>query len=208
MIDAAVLAAEESLLAAIRYDDPAKRTAHVNAVISSLRESARDRASNVSSYTLSDVNVSTGLPLLDATVTLMTRRASALGISLETDLPENISDASLSPVSEQDLCSLLADMLENAINAVNREPDSSRRILLVISFDDGRLSVTVSDTGIPFPADVLDSMGKRRVTTRSGEGGSGIGLENIYTICQRYGAVFRTDENSPGGYAKAVSVLF
>ena len=56
---------------------------------------------------------------------------------------------------------------------------------------------------------VLKNMGKKRITTHSGEGGSGIGMMTLFNILRETGASFAIEEFAEGAkYHKAVSVTF
>ena len=51
-------------------------------------------------------------------------------------------------------------------------------------------------------------MGKKRVTTHKGEGGSGIGLMTMFEILNKYKASYRLDESpDKDGFTKCVKII-
>ena len=68
---------------------------------------------------------------------------------------------------------------------------------------------SVSHSGERFDVGVLKNMGKRRITTHSGDGGSGIGMMTLFQILLETGASFTIDEFADSEkYHKAVIVSF
>ncbi len=62
---------------------------------------------------------------------------------------------------------------------------------------------------IPFQPDTLLKIGKKRTTTHSDTGGSGIGLMTVFELIKKYNASFLIDESINNEFfAKNVSVVF
>ena len=64
-----------------------------------------------------------------------------------------------------------------------------------------------------FETEVLRYMGRRRITTRTGKGGSGIGLMTLFKIIRNTGASFVLEEfpcseETDAGYTKAIRIVF
>ena len=70
----------------------------------------------------------------------------------------------------------------------------------------------VLDSGENFKPEVLKNLGRRRITTHANDGGSGIGLMNLFGIMKQTQASFTIEEypcyGSRGKYTKALSVTF
>lgn len=91
------------------------------------------------------------------------------------------------PMDEMDVCMVLANALENAVNACREIDKESRYILLKAELAEGRkLTVSVQNpckTPLSFDADGFPIVPKRE--------GHGIGLKSIDAITRKYQGVFR-----------------
>lgn len=173
-----------------------------------LRALAAERSGIVKSYELvSRPLPKTGLPSVDTQLSYMQMRAAEEGFFLDLITDGSVQDAVPALLSETELTTLLADLLENAIHATAAA--GGERILLFLGQKEQGFSIEVSDTGIPFPDEVLHSFGKGRLTTRKDEGGSGIGLETVHKITRLRGASFGVTPLPEGSvYTKTVCVSF
>lgn len=170
---------------------------HLEAVIRDRQTALRDYAQE------SCQTPDTGSGSIDVTLRFMAGRAAQAGIEFQSSIPANLPLWMEDQVREEDLNTLLADLLENAIIATSSSP--VRRMLLQIA----ETTIDVYDSGAPFPPEVLVSFGLRRMTGHPEDGGSGIGLENTYRLCQTYNASFVLEEYGEDRYyTKRVSVCF
>ena len=64
------------------------------------------------------------------------------------------------------------------------------------------------DDAPPFDLNVLKLMGKRRVTTRKAEGGTGIGLMAVTAITEKRKASFLFEEHTKGKPFKRMRITF
>ena len=160
----------------------------------------------------------TGLVALDAILSYMQRRACAQNIrfSLTADphLPELMEQSS---VDRRHFGTMLADLTENALIAVQSGSGSVKEVSVAIGRDpQEHLFLAVSDSGVPFAPDVLKLMGKRKITTHRDTGGSGIGLMTLFALLKEYRASFclenYTDRDGGdsfhGDFTKRVTVTF
>lgn len=99
-------------------------------------------------------------------------------IDLEIDLPS-------SSISSMDLCSILGNILENAILACENIPEKERYIDLLIRSDHGTLYIVASNA---FDGKVRVKDGRYLTTHRNGQG---IGLSSINSTAQKYGGTVR-----------------
>ncbi|MEE3467918.1 MAG: GHKL domain-containing protein [Eubacterium sp.] len=112
--------------------------------------------------------------------------AAKIDTRWEIVVPEELS------VSSSDLCSIIGNLLENAIAACAAVPEDDRYIDLSINTteDDGYLCIVMTN---PY-AGTLRKVGDHYVSTK--RNGSGIGLSSAASIVSQYGGVARfTDEN-------------
>lgn len=104
--------------------------------------------------------------------------------------------------------------MENALIATIHEQGTN--ILLHIGVMDENYFISVWDSGIPFPKEVLFHLGKKQYSTHKEDGGSGIGLVSTYQLLQKYQASIHineclaslTNNTSKLDYTKQVSIIF
>jgi signal transduction histidine kinase len=94
--------------------------------------------------------------------------------------------------------SLLRQALLNlALNACQAMPNGGILTIGARTAGDGRLTLTVEDTGVGIPADQLEKIFELFYTTRAG--GSGIGLSMVYRIVQLHGGEIEVESTVDRG---------
>lgn len=138
--------------------------------------------------------VATGNGLVDGIVNLGLSRARAADVELST----RIAVPSELPVSETDLCGLLTNLLDNAIEATAgladahgaESPDAptagERTVRLGMFVDQGALMVTVTNPAAHEPCVTAD--GRLRTTKTDGRR-HGYGTTIVRKIAERYGGI-------------------
>ena len=116
-------------------------------------------------------------------------------------------------ISKEDLQILLADLIKNAIIAVNHLPAEStnRSILVKLGLIDNCYSVYVYDSGIEFETATLAKLGKEPATTHKDSGGTGMGFMNIFDTLNKYKASLKIKEigkPSNDNYTKCIIINF
>lgn len=147
----------------------------------------------------------TGLPLLDELLREMDASAAEHGIVFSVHMGTSLGDFIPSAVSESDLVHTADDLLKNAFKStLTRE----KRIVQLQFYKLGKhLVIEVADTGIPFEIKSLVNMGVEKYTTYAD--GSGIGLMDIWSTKEKYGATYHLDEYENGApFAKKISLTF
>jgi sensor histidine kinase regulating citrate/malate metabolism len=111
-------------------------------------------------------------------------------------------------ISEADLSHLLSDLIENALIATRSASD--KRILVHLGILYEVPTVEVSDSGLPFDPTVYQDFGIAKHSTHLNQGGSGIGLMDIWDLKKRYAASLHIYEFLPdaGNYTKRISLVF
>jgi sensor histidine kinase regulating citrate/malate metabolism len=122
-----------------------------------------------------DFNMNSGVPLVDAVLGNKIAMAKRLGIDichtvlLEEDLP----------IEALDLCSLLGNMLDNALEACQKIADGSeRRVELTLLAQAGKLELTVRNT---VPSGCSSSLKSTKQ-----EEGHGLGLSIVQQTVKKY----------------------
>ena len=99
---------------------------------------------------------------------------------------------------------LMADM---GINALNSIKCSGQSVKICLSDVGNALTLTVYDTGNEIDKDVFLHMGLSRFTTRSQDGGSGIGLMTVFDIMQKHKSSLVINEKE-NYFNKSISIRF
>ena len=113
-------------------------------------------------------------------------------------------------IEQGKLETMIGDLLENALIAVNASDNTFRNVLAVINISENIYEFTVFDSGIPFESDTLNLLGKERATTHAGTGGSGIGFMTIFETMKECGASLIINQKMPSesDHTKSVTVRF
>ena len=143
---------------------------------------------------------------IDAIISFMIKEASAYKISLKFHFDKDFFSAKFFTATDIDLVHLLSDLLENAIIATRHA--NGKSIELSLQILNGTPSISVSDSGIPFEPTTLMKLGLCEASTHTDEGGTGIGLMDIWTFKKKYQASFVIEELDDSVYSKRVSLLF
>lgn len=107
-------------------------------------------------------------------------------------------------IQTNDLNTLLCDLCENAMTAVKTA--DQRHVLLCIEACDSTLTIAVFDSGAPFVKEVLENLGKQKITTHAENGGNGIGLMTVFEILEKYQGEFQIQNcDSDSKYTKCVT---
>ena len=135
-----------------------------------------------------DVVVKTGNPMADAILNSKLTLAATKNVPVKTSvqIPVRLN------LSELDLCVILGNLLDNAIEASLSLPEGQRMVRLYMDIKETRLYISVTN---------LCAHGKMkkvngRFATRKGEG-HGFGLVRIDSIVERYGGY--VNRNSEDG---------
>lgn len=114
-------------------------------------------------------------------------------------------------VEKQDLEILLADHIKDAIIAVNHTDNINRSILVKLGEFDNCYSLNIYDSGVNFPKEILENLGKNPVTSYPNEGGTGMGYMNTFETLRKYDASLIIEEfgmPSKENFTKVVSIKF
>lgn len=150
----------------------------------------------------------TGVSSVDSLLNYMQQKASEKETDFDVSVTCDMDSFLRKTISEEDLNTLLADLLENAMIAAAHS--SSRHVLLSIDKTDSFYHISIFDSGIPFSKEVLVNLGLQQYTTHKEEGGSGIGLVTSYELIRKYNASLIIEEyaQDSGLYTKKVSLIF
>jgi len=149
----------------------------------------------------------TNVPSIDTLLSYMSQRALGHQISFDVSLSGNLAHLVDHMIDEEDLRTLLADLLDNAIIATKKSP--KRNIMLSLEITGICYSIDVFDSGDLFEGETLTRLGISQTTTHANEGGSGIGLMTAFDMVKKYQISFVIEELPYNHlFSKKVTVCF
>ena len=133
-----------------------------------------------------DFLLSTGHLLIDAVLGSKFANARKQGIDVKYTI--TLFDEIM--MTQMDLCSILGNILDNAIEACDRitDGDTHKYILLAIGEDKGYINITLKNSAIP-----ASNEPKTLFKTSKKEEGHGIGLANAKKIVRKYNGLLDID---------------
>lgn len=191
-----------------QVDSPEETERIGNELLLELKKEMQERKDYVSDLTASEQISPTGILSIDCLLNFMLHKGQHMGISLDFSFPDTMQDFLQQVIDEQDLITLLADLLDNALIATKHAKGT--HIYLEIDRQDNVYSIGIWDSGIPFTKEVLLHLGHKQYTTHKEDGGSGIGLMSIYERIHKYHASLLIDENlgPDTPYCKQIAIFF
>jgi len=150
---------------------------------------------------------STNIETLNLQLNHFSKRASIEDITFHVHIACNLEDYIPKSISTTDLSHLLSNLLDNAFIAASyMETPTIQLQLYEVS---NCLVIEIADSGIPFEVESLVSFGLIQRTTHENEGGSGIGLIEIWNLKEKYHATLHIEEyEQPCPYSKKLSLNF
>lgn len=209
LIPAMELAVSQLLYSIAQDDNEQSRMEQAQSILKQLKALSEERAGIVKNYEDASQKLPClGLNGLDALFLFMLQRAHMSEIEFDLKLDDGIDQIITGNISESDVSTLLADLIENALIAANHT-EHKKAVQVKLSAHAGIFYISVSDSGPPFPPEVLERWGIERITTHADTGGSGIGMMTIYELCQKYSASFEIEQvQNVSPYRKCVSIRF
>ncbi len=131
------------------------------------------------------------------TLQLVEHEFTMEGIALE----RRLTDTPLIVRGDQhELQQVILNLLTNAIQAVNNlKPDAPRTIVLETGMADGKITLTVADSGPGVPDDLVGRLFTPFFTTKDPGKGTGLGLSISYGIVKSHGGAIVYDRSPAGG---------
>ena len=151
---------------------------------------------------------SCGVPRVDYILSYMHERSLKEDFILKINVEQSLEKLTEKIISEEDLATLLADLIDNSIIATKY--NNGKQILVRLGMMGKDYTVEVYDSGVPFDKEVLVKYGREQITTHADDSGSGIGMMQTFEILSKCGAGLFVDEykQGEGVYTKRISVVF
>ncbi len=148
----------------------------------------------------------TGILSIDNLLKYMISHAREFDATLTSNITVELTKYLPDQMAIEDATHMLSDLLENAIYACSKA--EQRKILLQVYTFRNHLCFEISDTGIPFEIHTLANLGLKEASSHTNDGGSGIGLMDIWKIKNNYGASLHISEFGPESpFTKRISVI-
>jgi len=146
--------------------------------------------------------------LIDSTLNHMMYKASEKGIKLGIKILCDTSRFDEIKISNLDMETLIADLVENAIIATCGS--EYNQIKITFGKEDNFYTLTIEDSGVPFEVETLLNLGQKRASTHLHEGGSGIGYMAIFKILQsnKIGIIIREFMPRTNEFTKSITINF
>lgn len=153
----------------------------------------------------------TGINSIDDMLKYMQSECVKNKIDFTLQIKGNIHYMVHNLVKEEELETLLADHIKDAIIAINHTDNANRSILVRLENIDDIYSLYIYDSGVEFKPEVLENLGKKPCTTYANEGGTGMGFMNTFDTLRKHKASLIIEEiNKPteDNYTKAIIIKF
>lgn len=141
-----------------------------------------------------------GDPTVNAVLSPLIARAEAEGISADVQ----IALSQDLPVGSADLCSLLSNLIDNAVNASARCREGERTLSVAVEGRDGKKLTVSVENSVPCKVE-LDEGGMPLATMRDGHG---YGLKSVRFIVEKYNGILRCDAGEKTFAVRAVLFSF
>lgn len=208
LIPAMVMSVKELLTSVSSYDNINECTDIANQLLETLNTLSNERAGIMNLHEKQIETIpSSGIYRIDTLIKYMKQKAFNHNINFSFTLNSNIKFLTQNIINEDDLCTILADLIENAIIATKEQ--NTKQVLLNIDIEHNHYCIHLLDSGIPFESTTILNLGIIRTTTHSSTGGSGIGLMNTFELLKKYNASFVITESPDTTiFTKTISIYF
>ena len=153
----------------------------------------------------------TGISDIDDMLNYMQSECTKNKIEFTLVIKGNIHYMVNNLISKEDLETLIADHIKDAIIAINHTDNINRSILVKLGNIDGIYSLYIYDSGVEFKKEVLENLGIKPFTTYENEGGTGMGFMNTFDTLRKCKAsliIEEFNEPKPDNYTKLIAIKF
>ncbi len=181
---------------------------NISELIKNLSEEySSELSQNITHYkTLPKTNILT----VDNMIKYMQKDLSDNNINFDFKLNIDNSDIAFKDyISDNNLETIISDLIKNAKIAISYNNKKYNSILLCFNCKEDIYEIAISDTGIPFQIDTLLNLGLKPSTTHKDTGGSGIGFMTLFEILNSCNATLIIKENNnDNNYSKTITIKF
>lgn len=153
----------------------------------------------------------TGIEEIDNILDYMQSECIKNNIEFQLQVSGNIHHMVNNYINKDDLETILADHIKDAIIAIKHTETTNRKILVRLGKINGVYAVYFCDTGVEFEINTLMELGKKPATTYKDEGGTGMGFMNTFDTLEKTRASLIIEEMSrpkENNFTKIIKVVF
>ena len=153
----------------------------------------------------------TGINEIDSMLKYMQSECLKNKIDFQLQVNGNIHHMVNTYIGKEDLEILIADLIKNAIIAINHSEIINKSILVRIGIIDGAYGLYVYDSGIEFEIETLNNLGIKPSTTHANDGGTGMGLMNTFDTLKKYKTSLIINEYGKpvkDNFTKVIKIIF
>ncbi len=175
-----------------------------------LKDRIENIAKDIKQETIMELT-KTDIPDIDDMLAYMQSECIKSKIDFQLQINGNIHYMTNNYISKEKLEILLADLIKNAIIAINYSENTNKSILVRLGIIDDIYSLYVYDSGIEFELETLANLGIKPSTTHADNGGTGMGFMNIFDTLNQYKASMVINEyGAPckDNFTKVIQIKF
>lgn len=153
----------------------------------------------------------TGITEIDDMLSVMQEECRKNGIDFSLQLKGNIYQMTNNFVTKEEISILLADHIKDAIIAINHSDNINKSIMVRLGKINEYFGIYIYDSGVEFPKEVLENLGKKPITTYSNEGGTGMGFMNTFDTLKKHNAsliIESIGKPTKDNYTKVIKIVF
>lgn len=153
----------------------------------------------------------TGIIEVDDMLDMMQEECRKNEIDFTLQLKGNIYQMTNNFIDKEDLATLLADHIKDAIIAINHTDNLNKSIMVRLGKIDECFAVYFYDSGVEFPEEIFNELGTGPITAYANEGGTGLGFMNTFDVLRKKNAsliVENLGKPSIDNYTKIIKIIF
>ena len=176
-----------------------------------LKDKIENLSKEMQNETVSIELTNTNVDAIDSMLKYMQSECVKNKIDFQLQVNGNIHHMVNKYIKKEDLEILIADLIKNAIIAINHSENTNKSILVRLGLIDGVYSLYIYDSGIEFEIDTLINLGIKPSTTHAKDGGTGMGLLNTFDTLKKYKASLVIEEYGKpveDNFTKVIKIIF
>ena len=176
-----------------------------------LKDKIENLSKEMQNETVSIELTNTNVNAIDSMLKYMQSECVKNKIDFQLQVNGNIHHMVNKYIKKEDLEILIADMIKNAIIAINHSKNINKSILVRLGLINGEYSLYIYDSGIEFEIDTLINLGIKPSTTHANDGGTGMGLLNTFDTLKKHKASLVIEEYGKpveDNFTKVIKIIF
>ena len=176
-----------------------------------LKDKIENLSKEMQNETVSIELTKTNVDAIDSMLKYMQSECVKNKIDFQLQVNGNIHHMLNKYIKKEDVEILIADMIKNAIIAINHSENTNKSILVRLGLIDGFYSLYIYDSGIEFEIGTLINLGIKPSTTHANDGGTGMGLLNTFDTLKKHKASLVIEEYgkpAEDNFTKVIKIIF